>query len=58
MSEKPWYLGPPREGEPEEKTCLNCARACKQGNPFKFCPHWARWEDIMLVGGQWWRNYQ
>lgn len=51
MTEKPWYLQPFREGEPEPKTCLNCARACKRENPFEPpCPHWARVEDLMIGG--------
>lgn len=50
MTEKPWYLRPYEEGEPEPKSCLNCARDCKDKEPFYPCPYWATLED-MWIGG-------
>lgn len=56
MGETPWYLQPPREGEPEPKTCLNCARGCKKDWPFDDCPHWTDLSSLLMVGGEWWRR--
>lgn len=53
-----WWLKKPVEGEPEGKSCQNCARGCKKTDPFASagCPYWAKLEDLLIetdTEGRW-----